>query len=609
MFDSPDQLSQISLSHVDSDINKSRISLVEESLLTIAGFIDFENNKGSAIQMHVIMFNHSAQIYHQDNKTAIEFIKSLSFDANGSTNFKPPNDLYKDLYDEITLRGEEISSMFISDGHSTSVESMDFESIKPYDFSLGIGQGHEVDMKTLQLLSNNSSRQTISSKIEMDIIQKMFDNLTVCYKDVTIDVYIPPGLTFSSSMDHKISVEEPPPPIINSSDKILSFRSFILGDLRVLNVKPILQKKTSNKHVVFVVDISTSMNSTVYTSEDNIICDFDNSILLNQSDSETTSKSGFQTVSGTTEFNSVFTDNTDITTWRKYRFEIFEISQFYNEYMMGPSSYTPVTIVVTHNERSWQHILSASSVNSMVPLFHHMTKCSVALNTIVKSKNKNHIRELYVMAKNKITYDNMVNLVNTVSNKNALHHKFYIMMKQIDEMYMNTYIGDSDFNIPNSIRQVSLNQCRQISASIQNTQQTFSNSQYDALEMNNNLNLNIDNIKICINCNYNFRQVVYSCGHLLICNGCNDKYKYNRCQKCYRAVRAMVKVNISTATCITEGCVGIPVIVDEKCSKLVFCETCWIKSTYVGDTGKKRKIPQIQCSCKSTIETYVHVKL
>lgn len=577
---------------------QSKINLVKESLQSIAGFIDSENSKGSHITMHVITFNESAKVYHQNNISACEFINNISFHSIGSTDFNPPNTQYKKLVSSLLNNNETITSMFISDGNSTY--DLDMEGLYFYDYSIGIGSECQVNMPILKSISHDTIRHTTSEMVETVIIQKMFDDINTCYKDVVIEIFLPPQTHINTSLKYTViqcdnPISDSLPTCVDFDKQILNFKSLFDRDLNVIEITPKIIKKTIKKNVIFIVDISDSMNE--YIENDNNFKYEKEDIVVNET--------FIQSVESIDNLESVF-DIETINHWKKYTITIPNIGNTFCEYINVINKSMPIFSQVKYNSFTINHSWSVCLTDKKVKLYHSITQYTAALNRIEQCNNnilkKQFIEELYVVSKNTNTQKVLNDLIKLIPTNSTIHHVFFLLMSKIDKLY-----GIKNIMPMASISQtLSVNMCKEISQS-QYIESNISLSQKEAIDTNNILHMSLNDKNKCIICQDNNRQVVYGCGHIITCTECYLNNDYKTCFECNNLIKHFRIIDSIDTQCIINGCVGIPSILHPTCLQLVYCTPCWNIQKYIPKTQKKRKRLSIECKCKEPICEFIKI--
>ena len=176
-------------------------------------------------------------------------------------------------------------------------------------------------------------------------------------------------------------------------------------------------------------------------------------------------------------------------------------------------------------------------------------------------------------------------------------------MAKIDRLYgIESYAP-----MPTLEQSLSVNMCREISSQVQYPGRQTSESQQEATKTYDMLCMSLLDKKTCVVCYHNKRQVVYDCGHMIVCTDCHTKNAYTICIKCHHSIKHIKFTDFDDASCITDGCVGLPSIMHTSCSQIVYCTPCWNVQLYVQKSPKKRKLLSIKCKCGDPICQFIKI--
>lgn len=544
--------------------NMTRLQIVEDCIKEISKIIDITNETNeNKLNLHVITFNNIAITYSQRKyESSQNFIRRIHLHANDCTDFNKANEAFNEL--KTYIDSDNVVSLFLSDGRD-NYHNRDINYGKLYDYSIGIGEPEEIDGDKLEELGESYIQSSSKNTIEDFLIGNIFSSMQQQYNNVKISLIVPVTCSIESTMEHIITYLDECPettPDIPFNINMLSETDGIKTD-SIIKLTPNITFNTSNdKDVIFVVDISGSMNEIIVERNDSYIpspdihdydvYDFDDNDdfpvalepqvniepeendnvvrnLLEAFDKEAT----HIRFTDSNDCYSVFDNdsypiiNNEDTTYKKYEFNNIETMNRYHETNIRITDLVVtdlVTICIEHDDKIYYRTCSYSdfTMDNNIKLYSELIKLENAIKKI-NNMNKNavrkdFIRELYAYINNSIDQLFIEIIVDNLDDSDINKHRYKSYKEQIALLFGSiSTVAEAgceryrNNNLDSMERNISTRLCRGITQSQQTCNETLMGHNNSILETE----------KECIICCSNKRSIVYTCGHCVLCNDCN----------------------------------------------------------------------------------------
>lgn len=555
---------------IDDEI--SRMDLVSDTIKQLFDFIQYLNEQNTDnefdTKVHIITFN--LQSYTYDD---IQHFNPKIFEPYDGTDFKAPIQAFNFL--KQTLRPDtNIISMFLTDGFHNS--RYPFSNEKMYNYAIGISENQDANSllnKIADKVYIKNDKKDLEETLISSIFTKMQSNISV-----KISLIIPLHIIIKTSLKYKKT-------FLKSYDKNITPDNIpVLLSLNkkdsttLLNIKQqIINTTNQNTDVIFVVDISGSMNNTIYdtsiptlpNSNVTIDTDYDNSIILsdeeeinndeeeindNNNNEENDNSiirnllSSFIDADNTCTFNIQETDipsvfdkiesdnNSSLDTMCKLELLIDQLDKYssYNILFENITTSDEIFIEIEYNDSIYVQSYNLANCESHKDLINFKSELIIidnALKTIFNLTQSYiglksiYIRELYSYINNTIHKSNICILILTLKTQypNLIeYHVYDSIIMQINMLY-GTICTVKEFNYPRLFinndlleREISTRVCRGLTQSNQ--------TQSEPLEIANKESITLN--KECILCCDNNREIIYNCGHIVACETCTQYLLY-----------------------------------------------------------------------------------
>lgn len=569
----------------------SKYNVVKNAMLETYAFLnklrqDYGNDHAELI---IVPFNNCTEIYSTikftdaEHYVPFEQMKQIieeKLTPDGNTDFTAINNTNVKLDEYLAPYNDKIQVIkyIMSDGchNNKSTRASLFElSAHTYDYSLGIGKdGKKFDEELLRHMGKTFVNGNDGSLIEESIIGDTFNYTNMVATNLQISI-ITDAVNIGCS--HDIIKKEPFVNIIEFDETSDFNVDATIDSTNQCTAIKLTRITNVDKKIIFIfyVDVSGSMGELInFTSNDE-----KSSVNIETSTDEIDIESIIEI--DPNKFNKEKN-----TMCYKYTLEIIPKFNIATELFAIMSSVNQIAIELSYTDSNNNQI-----TKYIKPTFN----------------NKINKIDLDLMSKCCHLRDKLRELLNA-SDKDRIS-----IAKNLNELVRcpkyNRIISDqtnlspvkaSLFSIVENIKKITFGQ------SVNNTMNTISDRinrtinctqsrAYSTRLSSPSTITNIDNMLLCTICKYMQREVIYNCGHCILCKNCDEQNK--KCPICIgltQNVRLLMLHDVNNSVrCNEEGCDNVASYVSNDCGHLTYCRCCITNNKICPCGAKITKIKRI----------------
>lgn len=536
----------------------SRIATVQKSLESVCQHLNDLNTDVS-----VVFFNHEYKIFTtlkatddtvlSGNLSIKDIISKINnINCFGSTEFTQIKTAIQKIKKLSKPEEWENTVSFItSDGQQTALSTMEVEDDLSnfFDYSVGIGN-HETDFdkEFLERISKNfvfGKNPELINKTIHNVLNNIREPLN---KEHEIHMYVQPNIKFSTLCEHvliNIDTDIMDDSIHDAKDNIediIDFRLVKDNDSTIFTFKDNfnLNKKEEYAHLIFVIDISSSMDEPFnlyneFNSNEEIYIDYDDSQIE---------------IKNTTNFM-----------WKRITFK-----NFINNYLYCSLEPKPEYIFIEYNLVLYKVKLDNYIIDTKLEkVFNFFNKISMVLDTFSNEVSRNKkitiLDNLFTNIKNDTCVLDMID--NIDRNYPLYNHVIESITKQINILYF-TFLTTKESTFFNLLHEKN-------------------DHNYDNSIVITDTVINKKDQHYCIICYKNVRNILLSCGHVVTCQSCTIymiNYNTLNCPICRKETSFIKKLSPYTETlkCLSKNCNNQISILYEPCYHIYYCNNCFYKA-------------------------------